>query len=75
MAGFIEMKDGRNIEFHIGQVPEYRVGGMIDEVVSVQLDGDELAHLSHSFNNIPFNVKVKVQVWRGDLAKFIIENW
>lgn len=79
MAGFIEMKDGTNVEFHIGQTPEYRLAdadkGGIENIVSVQLDGDELERIPHAFNSIPFAVSLRVQTWRGDFAKFIIENW
>ena len=73
MAGFIEFTDGNFIEFHIGETPRRRC--FIEDIVSVRLDGDELDYIPRNFNNIPYNLKLKVQVWRGDMAKFIIENW
>jgi hypothetical protein len=79
MAGYIEMKDGTNVEFHIGQTPEYRLAefekGDVENIASVQLDGDELEHVAVHITGIPFNIGLRVQTWRGDSAKFIIENW
>jgi hypothetical protein len=74
MSGFIEMKNGKCHEFHMGEIPNYIIGSRIDEVCSLQLDGTELEHVYRFFNNIPFS-QVRIQVWRGDMAKFIIENW
>lgn len=74
MAGYIENEFGKTLlGFHMGTKPWQLVN--IEEVAMVQLDGDELEHVYRNFNNIPMNVKRRVNVWRGDMAKFIIENW
>lgn len=75
MAGYIEYLTGKGIytkEFHIGQTPLSDIDAR--SIVSVQLDGDELDHFYDTFQNFPTTRKA-VQVWRGDLAKFILENW
>lgn len=46
-----------------------------DAIESVMISGDELDHILKSFNNIPMNVKKGTSVYRGELARFIMENW
>lgn len=64
-------------EFHIGDdvliAKEIKENG-IESIVSVKADGRELEHIIGFFKNIPSNDRA-VNTWRGDLAKFILENW
>lgn len=76
MAGFVVEKTGYTEEFHIGgtdisSLYKNRLG----EIDYVQLDGDELNSILHRFNNIPMNVKRRVNIYRGEFARFIVENW
>lgn len=43
------------------------------QVVSVRVDGDELDYILDNFSNIPFSQR-RVQIWRGEFARFIAEN-
>ena len=78
MGAYVQLKDGRNIEFGIGTNPHTLLANAdatLNSIVAVQLGGDELKHLKNSFSNLPYGLTRFVQVWRGDFAKFIIENW
>lgn len=46
----------------------------IEDVEIVQADGHELDYISTHFENLPIARNVRVQVWRGDMARFIAEN-
>ncbi len=76
MAGFIEYLSGHDgvleREFHMGQIPLRDINAR--QVLSVQLDGDELDHFFNTFQNFP-QTRKRVQCWQGDLARFILENW
>lgn len=46
-----------------------------DCIESVAISGDDLHHILHTFNNIPMNVKTEENIYRGEIAIFILENW
>ena len=78
MYGFVTvMEKGRetDYEFWLENDPKVYVSGEMENLVSVQLDGDELAHVKENFSGIPHSKYKIVQIFRGDIAKFIVENW
>jgi len=74
---FITLKDysfggrAKQIAYHVGE--EFPLSNGYD-VIDIQADGDELGYILHNFKNIPSGMN-SVQIWRGDLARFIIDNW
>jgi hypothetical protein len=46
-----------------------------DAEFEVQADCDELDYIKFNFQNVPYNKKIPVQTWLGDMAKFIVMNW
>lgn len=68
---YINLTSDRQIARHLGEdVQRY----LADQVVEVQADGDELAHILCSMDGLPTTHK-PVQRWFGDDAKFIVGNW
>ena len=63
---------GRSLGLHVGEILE--ATPPIDDVVSVQADGDELDFIRSACDQLPISAIKKVQTWRGDLAKFVVEN-
>lgn len=50
----------------------------IDEIIYVTADGPELEFIGNTFRQIPINedyADYGCITWRGDFAKFIIDNW
>lgn len=43
-------------------------------VVAVQADGDELLAIIGGCINIPHHPNKRVQMWRGEMAQFIVDN-
>lgn len=43
-------------------------------IIKIQADGDELIHIQHGFDNIPFSRLKRVQIWYEPWAKFIYDN-
>ncbi len=46
----------------------------ITDVGMIQAYGDELEFIRTNFDNVPISKTSRTQNWRGDLAKFIVEN-
>lgn len=69
---YFTSKDGREKEWHVGNPKPT----MFSEVVEVQADGDELGFLISKIINLPHVLPghKPVQVWRGDMARFIYDN-
>jgi hypothetical protein len=64
-------KNGKTIAgWHVGEKMS-KIN--FDEIAGVQADCDELYFIISSFSNIPYSEK-RVQIWRGDFARFIVEN-
>lgn len=63
--------DVREFGWHIGNQPPLTPDFLVDKEVAVQADGDELLYVITNFKNIPFHVTKPVQIWIGDIAKFI----
>jgi hypothetical protein len=65
-------------DFHVGDHTNlgYWVENYGDAIKLIQADGDEFSHIYNCFHEtIPCNLKKSVHIWRGDWAKFIMENW
>jgi len=75
-------KEGNTIgkSLHVGpetpSICQTIADNMDNHHLSVQADGDELAHILEGlrFLNIPRTTK-RVQRWYGDHARFILGNW
>lgn len=88
MALYIVTKDGKNMEWHIGEkirMPNSGVDhhNLMQSVVEIQADGDELYKINEvCHETIPFAWRKldgrdslrRVQRWFGDHAKFIFAN-
>lgn len=68
------MRVQETVPFHVGQFMTHVVYDA-DSVLEVQADGDELAHILHTMDNLPYSKTQSVQTWYGDHAKFIVANW
>lgn len=78
MSGFITILDKgmeKEFEFWVENDPKVYLNGEHTEFVNVQLDGHELEYLLENFQNIPHSTTKRVQIWYGDIGKFIVENW
>lgn len=70
MAAYFITKDGKEHIVHVGEnmtIPA-------DNIVEVQVDGDELSHVESKFSNLPKSTG-RVVKYYGDHAKFIVGNW
>lgn len=65
----IGYKDRMDAVWHIGEKPPVAPG-----VLVVQADGDELYYIHENFKNLPIHNSLLVQTWRGDFARFIVDN-
>lgn len=74
MALYIESGNGPVITWHVGEGALINRVDSTDRVTAVQADGDELYHISHCIDGIPFNRRNKVNRWSGENARFIVEN-
>ena len=73
MAAYIQRTNCIDQQFHIGYNPSK---SRIDNIISIQLDGDELDHVLKNFQSgIPIALHQHVVTYYGDIAKFIISNW
>ena len=66
-----------SVEWHIGESTgdiNNRAKDTPELVLLVQADGDELYHIQTTFEGIPFCKNVRVQSWRGEFARFILDN-
>jgi hypothetical protein len=61
-------------EYHLGagQLQTHILD--MDKVTAVQADGDELEMIQKQLAYFPISLRARVQIWRGDLAKFIVDN-
>ena len=57
---------------HVGKKPEFE-DNELDRVVEVHADGHELGYIRDNFSGIPMS-KARSVKWRGEYARFIIEN-
>jgi hypothetical protein len=68
MLYFVD-KNGKEKTWHVGSpIPQ------MENVVEVQVDGDELTYIEMNFGNIPISRKKQVVKWTGDFALFIYNN-
>jgi hypothetical protein len=73
MAAYIQRKHCIDQQFHIGYNPSKT---SINDIISIQLDGDELNHVLKNFQSgIPIALHQPVVTYYGDIAKFIVANW
>jgi len=59
--------------WHVGELFVFHKFG-IHDVLEVRADGDELAYIIQSTNNLPYVPKSIIGRWFGDHAKFIVSN-
>lgn len=62
--------------WHVGSRLKAEAGAEIGDVEMIQADGDELRYLTEEVKNLVHldTWKFPVQIFRGDTAKFIVEN-
>jgi len=73
----IGFKDGSHVDWHVNESsPSESCYGDIRDgnVNSVWADGHELDYICANFQNVPFRHDQRVVTWRGEMARFIVEN-
>lgn len=63
-----------NLEWHISEPVPEGVHKNLNHLEYISVDGDELDHIKTKFTNLPMANHKRVVSWRGELARFIVEN-
>lgn len=66
-----------DVVWHVGESTEQIKAELFkasNSDIWVLADGDELTYILRNFHNLLHHNTRAVQAWRGDLAKFIVEN-
>lgn len=71
MLYLIEKSTQTTIRWHVGETTDFKKFAQFD---LVKADGDELDYIKANFSNIPFSNK-RVNIWEGEYARFIINNF
>ena len=50
------------------------IGRPVEEITSIQADGDELEEIIEQFANLVYPKRGRVVTWRGEAAQFIYEH-
>lgn len=72
MALYIKYKNERGKQFHV-PFPKNLTNNS-ENIELIQADGDELDAIINRYKNTNIPYVHSICVWRGDLAKFIIDN-
>lgn len=74
MALYILVEGNHVLEWHVGEGSlKGKVPG-VTSVISVSADGDELHKIQIEIDGIRKAMKNRVVIWRGEDARFIVEN-
>lgn len=71
--GYFDSSNG----IHVGngkKTLEDIVNRQVDDIVSIQADGDELEAIINQFANLLYSKQARVQTFRGETAQFIYEH-
>ncbi len=78
---YIEHKNGYQTQYILGartqmfRDEQEQQAAVHNPPITVCADREELEHIRQTFVNLPIQLNRPFQTWRGDLARFIVENW